>query len=154
MDNIPEGHERCPSDISKWEAERDAYLKQWPNHCTDCNGAGSFYGTENLGPHGEPRMMVSTDAPCITCIANNHPVCPRCGADWWTNFLRQARVALGCIYPLDHPEVDSKAYDLYNDWLGTNKPCPDCNWNWGRTDGDFLSDPPECWCHWIVEKTS
>jgi hypothetical protein len=53
-------------------AERDAWLKKWPGHCTRCRGFGGFEWTEHHAAHFGERMFEP-------CAERAEGTCHRCG---------------------------------------------------------------------------
>ena len=97
------------------------YEAKWPDYCRKCNGAGFKDVTENQSPMSSGHYWPYT---------TSEP-CQEC-----TNKFKCAR----CQGEL--PD--------YEDTVVLH-PCPHCGWNWNRSPGDSLKDPPECYC-WEKER--
>src|SRR5258706_16046271 len=80
-----------------------AWKQQWPDHCTNCYGAGQFCSQYDPSPAGislGSGFFTECD-PCEHCTARG--TCPRCGKQAWT---------------------------VNEDDEVPETPCPHCHWNW------------------------
>jgi hypothetical protein len=109
--------EACRADMAESMLLRSAYATRWPNYCTSCEGHGGHSHSENAAPHGSGRYWpMEIFEPC-ECAETG--LCPRCGLD---------------------------AYEGDERWMRGEMPCPHCEWNNDRNDGDSMPQPYECFC--------
>jgi hypothetical protein len=94
-DHTPE----CLAKNLPLQAEREAWIAKWPNHCKKCEGMGGATVYENASPHGSgEHWMMRVDEPCSCLEACN---CPRCGVHnelWEIDDAWEAPGGLVCAY--------------------------------------------------------
>ncbi len=110
--------EACKKAEANWVNFKTEYGMNWPSYCWSCRGKGTRV-------EGEPGAVYRES--CDECVTWGK--CPRCHE----------------IVVVEHEGVD-KFYDAVNLWIDKQLPCPRCGWNWGRGEGDAISDGPECHC--------
>ncbi len=70
----------CIDSQAETKTKRENYAKEWPNHCTDCEGWGGHSSSYDPSPAGVSLGGGSYQEfdPCETCYCKGK--CPRCGA--------------------------------------------------------------------------
>lgn len=88
--------EQCTEAQAANTAAREAYQKEWPNHCTTCEGWGIFEFSYDPSPAGVSLGSGSMrDAePCTDCYELG--VCPRCGGAFPQDLLEEGTPCPHC----------------------------------------------------------